>query len=510
MKIRKILACLTPLILVTLACHSDAQILIDEFDDGNDDGWTHISSYLSESLGPPIFDASSQTYQLGSTQQIHDIDSVRNGGFLGATWDASADPLYSDGILRARFNITESATNFGLNFRVADDLTSYEFGATSLSTSLSPTGPGAEGVFLFNKYVGGQNTKNEIVQFGVPKIDEEWIVEGGVVGDRVTMKYWAVGEPEPATPQFEWIDPDPIPAGFIGVSANVDGTGIEATGNPPPWRIGVTVDDIWFTPVPDPSIEWRSEGRFDAATMPRPTAINTFAGESVNDVGLVEVNFEHEIAALDGGELQLNDGNFRIHAANGDVLDGIYTDFRYTPIPDESGMFSGAGSYQFIGGSGLFFGASGNGSWVAEAGFDLGSTSTGFANHDWIGQLILKPNPLPGDIDDNGSVAFADFLLLSESFGTVVDRYTSGDLDGDGSVAFADFLILSSNFGRTSGTAAAVPEPKSYSLVAFAAVGIAVLRRQNRHQRGRPLRSTILAIITNVEPVFLSNVVRAR
>ena len=46
---------------------------------------------------------------------------------------------------------------------------------------------------------------------------------------------------------------------------------------------------------------------------------------------------------------------------------------------------------------------------------------------------------LIGDLDGDGSVDFADFLMLSENFGTESEI---GDLDGNGKVAFADFLIL--------------------------------------------------------------------
>ena len=63
--------------------------------------------------------------------------------------------------------------------------------------------------------------------------------------------------------------------------------------------------------------------------------------------------------------------------------------------------------------------------------------------------------PIQGDIDEDGTVAFADFLILSNSFGQSVDPGTDGDLDGDGEVAFSDFLILSNNFGMS---AAAVAE----------------------------------------------------
>jgi hypothetical protein len=53
-----------------------------------------------------------------------------------------------------------------------------------------------------------------------------------------------------------------------------------------------------------------------------------------------------------------------------------------------------------------------------------------------------------GDIDANGTVDFADFLILSSEFGSESEQ---SDLDGSGMVDFADFLILSANY-QTVGT----------------------------------------------------------
>jgi len=79
-------------------------------------------------------------------------------------------------------------------------------------------------------------------------------------------------------------------------------------------------------------------------------------------------------------------------------------------------------------------------------------------------QLSCEPlNDLLGDIDSDGTVAFSDFLILSENFGTELfdsesNSYALGDLDCSGGVVFGDFLILSSNFGNSL-PAASVPGP---------------------------------------------------
>lgn len=57
----------------------------------------------------------------------------------------------------------------------------------------------------------------------------------------------------------------------------------------------------------------------------------------------------------------------------------------------------------------------------------------------------------PGDANLDGVVDFADFAIVSASFGVTLDRsnntWASGDFNCDGTVDFADFAALSANFG---------------------------------------------------------------
>ena len=84
-----------------------------------------------------------------------------------------------------------------------------------------------------------------------------------------------------------------------------------------------------------------------------------------------------------------------------------------------------------------------------------------------------------GDLDGNGMVEFADFLVLSNNFGQDVADHTAGDIDCSGDVAFADFLIMSSNFGTAVGAeASSVPEPSGLSLLCIAALAGGLIRRR--------------------------------
>ena len=68
------------------------------------------------------------------------------------------------------------------------------------------------------------------------------------------------------------------------------------------------------------------------------------------------------------------------------------------------------------------------------------------ADADYLIETLL--NTRRGDLDLNGKVEFADFLIFSGNFGGAAEAiWSNGDIDGSGEMDFADFLILSANFG---------------------------------------------------------------
>ncbi|MFT3785433.1 MAG: family 16 glycosylhydrolase [Tepidisphaeraceae bacterium] len=74
-----------------------------------------------------------------------------------------------------------------------------------------------------------------------------------------------------------------------------------------------------------------------------------------------------------------------------------------------------------------------------------------------------------GDIDLNGTVNFADLLVIAANYGkTGSGTWSTGDFDGDGTVNFTDLLLLAGHYGTTTGgtfasdwamAQATVPEP---------------------------------------------------
>jgi len=103
---------------------------------------------------------------------------------------------------------------------------------------------------------------------------------------------------------------------------------------------------------------------------------------------------------------------------------------------------------------------------------------------------VIDSNFLPGDLDRDGTVTAADISELMAALSDL-DAYQAthgpggstltpqqllevGDVDGDGNVTNLDVQVLSNNLanggGNGGGSAAAVPEPRSIILFAFAAV----------------------------------------
>jgi hypothetical protein len=150
------------------------------------------------------------------------------------------------------------------------------------------------------------------------------------------------------------------------------------------------------------------------------------------------------------------------------------------PNPLQASIFNGSGLYV----------KDQNGNFVAATSPQFGYATEIAAYISRIDAVIL-----PGDVNDDGSVNFADLLTLAQHYGRS-GTYSQGDTNFDGQVNFNDLLTLAQHYGQSLtgsvGTAASagatapfasgiasVPEP-----VSLAAPLLAVLL--TRRGRSRP------------------------
>lgn len=120
---------------------------------------------------------------------------------------------------------------------------------------------------------------------------------------------------------------------------------------------------------------------------------------------------------------------------------------------------------------------------IREGNTDYDYDQNGAIDSDDLDAFLKANGSLMADFDFNGLVEFADFLILSASFGKQDAAYGDGDVTCNGAVGFDDFLILSANFNRLARRApstAAVPEPTSLLLFAVALFGLGSVTRVSR------------------------------
>ncbi len=157
------------------------------------------------------------------------------GSALTATWDESADTVFSNGYFRARVRPETQETAIIMGMR-ADN---QPFGDGYLAEIHLHNGT----MRIRDHGVGPSSNVQTELDISA---NEDWFMQVGTVGDQFSVKAWPVGEPEPASPQLT-----------ASYSSRTTGLFVIGTGVPPgaPAGIGSTVfDDIVFIPEPSTSI----------------------------------------------------------------------------------------------------------------------------------------------------------------------------------------------------------------------------------------------------------------
>jgi hypothetical protein len=213
---------------------SGETIKIDDFEDGVDDGWTPIDSTFGQPWGPGTCDASSKAYHLETTSEVP--VGIPGGGFVACLWDASTDPIFSNGFVRAKVRADTEGSIASVVFRLTGDLQTG-FDGYLFFGSTGATSPG----FYFNRVSASQVSEAWQIPEVTFDVGEEWWIEAGGIADLLSMKVWRVGDPEPPSPQLEFYD-STYSSGRFGVESNID-----TTPFPLPAQVSATFDDIMFT-----------------------------------------------------------------------------------------------------------------------------------------------------------------------------------------------------------------------------------------------------------------------
>lgn len=180
--------------VLSLAATAGAQwVLIDDFNDGNDEGWTHHDLLTGTPWGPTNYDATSFEYHISSTASIPVQPEYV---YTGSYWTESAgNPVYSEGFLRTMVRSENSATHMGSAMRWDPELLNgYAFGAENVNDAI-----------VIVRFDAGVMSTLAGAPF-VLDVGRNYIMEAGVMGSELSLKIWAQGDPVPPNPQVTFFD----------------------------------------------------------------------------------------------------------------------------------------------------------------------------------------------------------------------------------------------------------------------------------------------------------------
>jgi protocatechuate 3,4-dioxygenase beta subunit len=417
------------LLVAALAMKAHAQtILIDDFDDDNADGWSIIDASVGESWGPGTFDASSGAYHLEG-------DGLAQNGsnsLLATIWDESSDPIFSDGFVRVKVRSEALGGQAGIAMRISGSLetgfSNYTFSGTNAWSGIRGNAAFSIGKNVNGRTIMSRRLPNDF-RFGV---GEWWNIEAGAVGDRLSIKVWRVGDPEPESPQLTLTD-STLRTGKFAVWSNIN----NVSPFPGPDRVDATFDDIYFRfPEHD---EVFSVSPYNIYLWASPMPVPQQEGPYFVAGSPEKPDMRSDVTkADDWPDLHLTG---KVTDFDGKSIPGLKLDFWQT---DDQGNYDNSGGYDLRGH--VFTDEEGNYElWtVIPAAYEtvrtrhlhlkIGGVNLGFSSPVFTTQLYF-PTPYDNDIDADGTPDKVvqggfetdfDAIPLEEDYITLADLLTIG------------------------------------------------------------------------------------
>jgi len=263
MRVSVLMGVLTGFVLAS----SVEALLIDDFSDGNDDGWNRGGNL--EPLSQPMFDASSGRYQMGSSGDVDWLlETPTSQVFpgLGAGYiSSSGNSQYGNGVFTVNVILDNSSSSAFLSLRGAPQsppgrlwASAYHFSVNNAGDALYIARQGGDSACAAQVaaecYLGSLGLSPGSVSAGI-----EYFLQASAIGDTLGLKFWAATDPEPSAPQLTALTTQHL----VTLSGTGIGVGLYASEvisvptefpgivtSPP---ISGSFDNVSFSPIPEPT-----------------------------------------------------------------------------------------------------------------------------------------------------------------------------------------------------------------------------------------------------------------
>lgn len=230
------LVCTSALLVLSVQIAVAETILIDDFSDGNSDGWTSLDTAFAQPWGPAIAEVNGKNEYLLASRRLVPAGFF---GLVGSTWDQGlSDPLYSNGVYRARVRVEGDNTRAGISMRATGTLAT---GLNAYNFAIQPSR--LSGFIRIARLENTVHVDDVALNLSIP-MHEDLYLEAAAIGDQLSFKVWPVAEAEPELPQLTWTD-STYEVGTVAVYAfreTRQGGGFVFGGD-----VSATFDDLTFT-----------------------------------------------------------------------------------------------------------------------------------------------------------------------------------------------------------------------------------------------------------------------